>query len=121
MAEDESDERNRMVLYALTVLPFISICDEDTFDDLFYDLVTDVDSYDSATFTDHIETLYSRFECLGISCDMVGKSIYSDEGWPECIGPSTTKEIAGYLATSDASFQVSFFSLYPFLALPRLF
>jgi len=106
-SDDPTDERNYMVLYALTVLPFISICDEDLFDDLFTDLIADIDSYDSETFADHLETVYGRFECLGITCDMVGTSKHSDEGWPECKVRSVANTmIAGYTPTSDASLEM---------------
>ena len=98
-----------MVLYALTVFPFISICDEDTFDDLYSDFITNIDSYDTATFMSHIKTVQDHFTCLGITCDMVGKSALSTSGWPECKVPSATNtEIAGYTPTSDESLEVRF-------------
>lgn len=99
-----------MVLYALAVLPFISICDEDTFLDLYADLITNLDSYDSATFQEHLELLYGRLECLGMTCDMIGNSIYED-GWPECQEHFTTPDIAGYVPTSDAALLILKFDL----------
>jgi len=110
--EDESDdERNRMVLYALSVLPFISICDEDTYDDLYTDLISNIDSYDSATFRTHLEKLYSRFECLEIRCDMVGDSVHSDGSWPNCVPPALTDGIPGYSMTSDVAREILKFDL----------
>lgn len=107
MGEEYDDERNYMVLYALSVLPFISICDEDTFDDLYSDLITDLDSYDSGTFISHMKLIQDRFACLGITCDMVGKSSYANEGWPECKVPSAANtKIAGYTPTSELSLEV---------------
>ena len=110
--EDEgSDNRNHMVLYAIAVLPFISICDEETFTDLYNDLVTKLDSYDSATFQAHLEILFGRLECLGITCDMIGTSIRAQDGWPTCEDYTTTPDILGYTATSDAASLILKFDL----------
>ena len=66
-------ERNHMVLYALSVLPLISICDKAASDDLFFDLITSTKEevmLDSTTFSNHIGILQDKYKCLGISCDM---------------------------------------------------
>lgn len=62
-----------MVLYALSVLPLISICDKATSDDLFVDLITSTKEkvmLDSTTFSNHIGILQDKYKCLGISCEM---------------------------------------------------
>ena len=94
-----------MVLYALVVLPLISICDEDTYDDMFADLIVNLDSYDSATFADHLKLIQDRYECIGITCEMVGVHKSATAAWPGCSSPSTA--IAGYVPTTDASLEVS--------------
>lgn len=104
-----TDERNYMVLYSLAVLPLISICDEDTFDDLFSDLIMNIDKYDGSTFSDHLTLLYDRFVCLGITCDMVGTHSSASDSWPKCSAPPTA--IAGYVPTSEAPLEVS--TLHP--------
>ena len=98
-----SDERNYMVLYALLTLPHIAICDEDTFDDGFADYIQNIDSYDSGTFAKHMKTFQDRFECFGITCDMVGVHSNS-ETWPVCNGAS--RAIAGYEPSSEASLDI---------------
>jgi hypothetical protein len=68
-----TNERNHMVLYALSVLPLISVCDKATSDDLFVDLIISTKEdvmLDSTTFSEHIGILHDKYTCLGISCDM---------------------------------------------------
>lgn len=106
-----ADERNYMVLYALTVLPLLSICDEDTFDDLFTDLVMDIDSYESEDFSDHLDMLQDRYECLGITCAMIGRSLSADGDWPECVDPDVANvDIVGYKPTSVKTVEVSLYN-----------
>jgi hypothetical protein len=108
LVEKTGDERNSMVLYALAVVPFISVCNDDMYDQLFTDLVTDIDSYDTSTFMDHITLVYDSFHCLGITCDMVGVSINADDSWPECKVPLPVEkiQIAGYTPTSERSIEM---------------
>ena len=73
-----------MILYELAVLSLISICEEDIFDDLYLDLVTDALNYDSSKFEQQLKTLQDQFECLGIKCSQAGKSKFSTDSWPEC-------------------------------------
>jgi len=93
-----------MVLYALATLPYISICDEETFDDAFSDLILNIDSYDTQTFTSNMKMLQDRYECIGITCDMIGTHISNTGSWPECSIP--TRAIAGYQPTSDSSLEI---------------
>jgi hypothetical protein len=68
-----TDERNHMVLYALAVLPLLSVCDKSTTDELFTDLVIGTENavtLNASTFLDHIGKLQAKYHCLGISCDM---------------------------------------------------
>ena len=51
-----------MILYALAVLPLISICEEDIFDDLYLDLVTDALNHDSSKFEQHLKSFQDQFE-----------------------------------------------------------
>ncbi|KAL7554731.1 hypothetical protein ACHAWF_018259 [Thalassiosira exigua] len=107
MIEQPKDERNYMVLYALVVLPFVSICDEDTFDDLFNALVTDVDSFQPDSFSTFLGEFQDRYACLGITCDMVGQSSSKNEYWPECKIPSAdTMKIAGYTPMTGSALEV---------------
>lgn len=99
-------ERYYVVLYSLAVLPLISICDKDSYDELFTALIEDIGSYDSTTFNSHMTKLQARYECLGISCEMIGQHVNTSDGWPECQAASFA--ITGYLPTSPASREVSF-------------
>lgn len=81
MTNDEAttDMRNHMALYALSVLPFISICDKFTSDELFSDLISGTANtvalnYD--TFSNHFGKLQDKYKCLGITCDMGEYSFY---------------------------------------------
>ena len=68
-----TDERNHMVLYALSVLPLLSVCDHSTSDELFTDLVTGTATtvtLNSDTFENHMRKLQAKYNCLGISCEM---------------------------------------------------
>lgn len=98
-------ERYYVVLYSLAVLPLISICDKESYDELFTALIEDIGSYDSSTFSSHITKLQARYECLGISCEMIGQHVDTSVGWPECQAASFA--VTGYLPTSPASREVS--------------
>ena len=101
--DQPTDERNYMVLYALANLPYISICDEEAFDDLFTELVIGIDDYDSQTFGTYLSLVQARYECLGITCNMVGVHA-NGESWPEC--NTSDRAIAGYERTSDAPLEI---------------
>jgi hypothetical protein len=103
-------ERYYVVLYSLAVLPLISICDKDSYDELFIALIEDIGNYDSSTFSSHIAKLQARYECLGISCEMIGLHVNTSDGWPEC--QATSFVITGYLPTSDASREVSLLRIF---------
>ena len=101
-----------MVLYSLTTLPYLSICDEETFGDLFTGLITEIDSYDDQEFNDNLLWFQDRYACLGITCDMVGTSVHDDGSWAECVDRDASNTmIAGYKPTSDEAVEVSFFFL----------
>lgn len=102
---EPTEERYYVVLYSLAVLPLISICDKDTYDVLFNALIEDIANYDSTTFSSHIAKLQARYECLGISCEMIGQHVNTSDGWPACTAASFA--ITGYIPTSDASREVS--------------
>ena len=109
LTDDEpTDERNYMVLYGLTVLPFLSICDEDTFDELFADLIMDIDEYDSQDFDENLEWIQDRYACLGITCDMVGSSVHNDGSWAGCVDFDASNTLIGgyYQPTSDKAVEV---------------
>jgi hypothetical protein len=62
-----------MVLYALSVLPLLSICDKSTSDELFTELVTGTATtvtLNADTFAIHMSKLQAKYNCLGISCEM---------------------------------------------------
>ncbi len=102
---EQTAERYYVVLYSLAVLPLISICDKDLYDELFIALIEDNENYDLSTFSSHIAKLQARYECLGISCEMIGLHVNTSDEWPEC--QVTSFAITGYLPTSDASRDVS--------------
>lgn len=105
-----NDRENYLVLYTLMVLPLISICDEVTFDDLWEDVILGKNSLDAATFSTVLKMVQDRFQCLGITCSMVGRSLGQDSSWPECVdnAPSNRLELAGYTPATDESLSVSF-------------
>ena len=104
--------------YSVATLPYISICDENAYDDLFEDLIIDLDSYDSGTFKDHVETFQSKYHCMGISCDQVGSLAAADENWPQCQVEEAAVSFAGYTPTSDTASRVSGFTQMRFVRTP---
>ena len=106
-------ERYFVVLYSLAVLPFISICDLDSYNILFNALIEDIGNYNSVDFKSHISRLQDRYECLGISCQMIGSHSSSSDEWPECTAFSVS--IAGYEPTSGAARKVIIGSLHVYL------
>lgn len=112
MANQALDDRtNYLILYSLMVLPLISICDEVTFDELWEQLISEKQTYTSATFTGILKMVQDRFQCLGITCSWVGKSSLSQGStWPEC-SDENPLELAGYTPATDESLDVSFLSI----------
>lgn len=106
--KEAGDEIDYMVLYSLSVLPMISICDEDVFDDLYTDLVKESRWYDSSNFSQNLKLLQDRFACLGISCSDVGESVLFGPT-TSCSSQEKVLDIAGYSPTSAVSFHVSHF------------
>ena len=93
------------------VLPLISICDESTFDLLWDQLIgSKPQSYTSNTFVDILKTVQDRYQCLGISCDLVGRSsLNGGVGWPECDDNAVNRlELAGYKPATEGSQNVRF-------------
>ncbi len=109
-AVEPTEERYFVVLYSLALLPMISICDKVGFDDLFTSLIEDIGNYDARNFSIFIAQLQARYECLGISCEMIGLHSSASAEWPEC--KATSFAITGYLPASDSSREVSLYSAY---------
>ena len=107
---EPTEERYFVVLYSLALLPMISICDKVGFDDLFTSLIEDIGNYDARNFSIFIAQLQARYECLGISCEMIGQHSSTSGVWPECKAASFA--ITGYLPTSDSSREVSILSIF---------
>lgn len=108
--QETTDERNHMVLYALFVLPLISICDMITSENLFASLIpgTEVSvTLNSDTFTKTMNILQDKYKCLGITCDMVGIHCSGENCAPACTDPSAANTVfAGYGPTSDESLEM---------------
>ncbi len=88
------------------------MCDEDAFDSLFGELITDYKEYDSSKFADTLKMVQDRYDCLGISCSLVGRSSVSSDSWPKCqdsADPSLVLDVAGYSPTTKVSSEVSCF------------
>eukprot|EP00804_Cyclotella_cryptica_P018112 CCRYP_005898-RB/>CCRYP_005898-RB protein AED:0.02 eAED:0.02 QI:1433/1/1/1/0.93/0.88/17/82/2547 len=103
-------ERDYLILYSLALLPQLSICDEDVLDTLFTELVLENASFNNTKFSETIKAIQDRYDCLGISCSLVGTSTYSDKSWPSCVDhadPSVILSIAGYEPFSKASSELS--------------
>ena len=68
-------------------------------------------SFDASTFSTILKMVQDRFQCLGINCSMVGRSLEQDSTWPECIdnAPSNLLALAGYNPATDEPLSVSFF------------
>jgi len=100
-----NDRDNYMVLYSLMVLPLISICDEIIFDDLWEDVLVGKQPYTAATFSETLKMVQDRFQCLGITCSMVGSSLDKGDTWPECVdnAASNRLELSGYTPATDES------------------
>jgi|SaaInl74LU_5_DNA_1037368.scaffolds.fasta_scaffold05566_3 hypothetical protein len=115
-----------MVLYSLMVLPLISICDEIIFDDLWEDVLVGKQPYTAVTFSETLKMVQDRFQCLGITCSMVGSSLDKGDIWPECVdnAASNRLELSGYTPATDESLGVSIFfdmlRTYLFIFLLRL-
>jgi hypothetical protein len=88
------DNKNKVVeLMAFAVLPHIKTCGHEVaYNDLHDNLILASLSEDMISFT--IETLQSHYNCLGLSCDDVGRHDDLDILLPEC---SDITMIAGYL------------------------
>jgi hypothetical protein len=109
-----NDRANYLVLYSLMVLPLISICDEVTFDKLWEQLISEKQTYNSATFDGILKMVQDRFQCLGLTCSLVGRSsLNQGTTWPECNDnvASNPLELAGYTPATDESLGVSFLSI----------
>ena len=70
-------------------------------------------SLDASTFSTILKMVQDRFQCLGINCSMVGRSLEQDSTWPECIdnAPSNLLALAGYNPATDEPLSVSFFPI----------
>ncbi|KAL7522638.1 hypothetical protein ACHAWX_007338 [Stephanocyclus meneghinianus] len=103
-------ERDYLILYSLALLPQLSICDEDVLDSLFTDLVLENSSFNSTKLPETLKIIQDRYDCLGISCSLVGTSTYVDTSWPPCVDhtdPGVILSIAGYEPFSKASSELS--------------
>ena len=69
--DNDADETDYMILYALVTLPPIIVCDSDAFHDLYDSLVTESAGFDVQAMYGVMERLQSCYICLGITCDQV--------------------------------------------------
>lgn len=109
-----NDRANYLVLYSLMVLPLISICDEVTFDKLWEQLISEKRTYTPAAFAEILKMVQDRFECLGVTCSLVGRSsLNQGSTWPECNDNAVSNrlELAGYTPATDDSLSVRVFLL----------
>ena len=109
--QDLNDRANYLVLYSIMVFPLISICDEITFDELWENTVSDKQTYSTSAFSVVLKMVQDRFQCLGITCSMVGRSKIESSSWPVCVDNSASNrlELAGYTPATDESLNVSKF------------
>lgn len=90
-------------LYSLSLLPQLSICDEDVLETLYSDLILNNAIFDASKFGQTLKLLQDRYSCLGIQCSLVGSHVSADETWPICVDtkdPDIVTNIAGYIPFS---------------------
>jgi hypothetical protein len=97
-------------LYSLAILPQLSVCDEDVLKTLFTDLILNNASFDGSKFTETLQLIQDRYDCLGIHCSLVGTSTSADSTWPSCVdttAPDYIPALAGYEPFSKASTELA--------------
>lgn len=89
----KQDDAERVKLYAIAVLPLFAKCNPSTYSELKSDLI------DNTLLSTEKNYVYSRivslYDCLGLECDLIGKSIGDDFAY-KCEDGSNMKSLAGY-------------------------
>lgn len=95
----KTNDRYRVQMYALSVIPLIAGCNEATFSYLRTALIDN--DYDPLKFNEILEKLQGAYRCLGVSCADVGA--YKGGIVPQCQDPSDRNVVAlaGYLPTTN--------------------
>jgi len=98
------DDKDRVQLYAISVIPLIAGCDETAYESLRDILIEN--EYDVSKFNHVIGLITNSFPCLGIKCGDIG--VYENKVIIKCTDPSSTKSLIGYVPTSDVREQAKF-------------
>lgn len=89
----KQDDTERVKLYAIAVLPLFAKCNPSTYSELKSDLI------DNTLLSTEKDYVYSRiislYDCLGLDCELIGKSIGEDFAY-KCEDGSNVKSLAGY-------------------------
>jgi len=91
------EDKDRINLYALSVVPQISYCQKSVGKDLMSKLYTQ--TYNKSDQTEVIKMLQSSFDCLGITCADIGA--YKTNVIGQCADPSGDLELAGYKPSTE--------------------
>ncbi len=103
---DETTNTNSMILFALTTLPQLMVCDEAGFKHLYQRTVSERPKLDSSLLSDTVTMLQKNYACLEISCTQVGKAPFMLGDWPTC-QDLTEFSIAGYEEVSSQTLDVA--------------
>lgn len=93
------NDRDRVKLYAQSVVPLIAGCSDSTFSFLRDRLILEGNIFNAIDVDDIIEKLQSAYSCLGLTCVDVG----TYEGVPACHDKPPQSSLAGYVPKSDIS------------------
>lgn len=94
----KTGDRQRVEVYSYAVIPLISPCSPAAYEYLKKNLITEL-PYDALDVDDIIKALQSTYNCLGLTCNDIGKPLNIDV--PSCESRGGTLRMAGYSTTTD--------------------
>lgn len=93
----KKNDRKRVNIYAIAVVPLLAPCAADTFEYLKKKLITD--SYDVSEVDAIISSIQSTYSCLGLTCRDIGTLIEMSN--PVCSDRAELRPLAGYAPSTD--------------------
>merc|ERR1740124_687038 len=98
------NDKDRVKLYAVSVIPMVAGCDETSYESLRDILIEN--EYDVSKFNHVIGLITNAFPCMGVKCEDIG--VYMNKVTIKCTDPSSAQSLAGYVPSSDFRQQAKF-------------